>query len=87
MSENRGPLQRITSVGQDTKVYLRNDLKVDASEASFIATEQLDGDMFSFDTHSSKSDECGGVSVLANFDWTGGTFNMSVSVYYSAVLK
>ncbi|SBT15709.1 right-handed parallel beta-helix repeat-containing protein [Vibrio celticus] len=64
-------------ISQDTKVYLRNDLKVDASEASFIATKQLDGDMFSFDTHTSKSDECGGASVLANFDWTGGTFNMS----------
>ncbi|WP_112479726.1 hypothetical protein [Vibrio variabilis] len=64
-------------ISQDTKVYLRNDLKVDASEARFIATEQLDGDMFSFDTHASKSDECGGAGVLANFDWIGGTFNMS----------
>lgn len=64
-------------ITQDTKVYLRNDLKVDASDAQFLATEQLDGDMFSFDTHSTKSDECGGASAMANFEWSGGTFNMA----------
>ncbi|MBU2883546.1 right-handed parallel beta-helix repeat-containing protein [Psychrosphaera sp. B3R10] len=64
-------------ISSDIKVYLKNDLSVDASGASFIATTSLDGDMFSLDAHDIKSSECGAGTGLANVSWDGGSFDMA----------
>lgn len=77
---NTGQPLRLTGtyyISNDTKVYLKKDLTVDATGASFIATSNLDGDMFSFDANTIKSDECNSASVLADFSWKGGDFNMA----------
>ncbi|WP_171022292.1 right-handed parallel beta-helix repeat-containing protein [Thalassotalea litorea] len=64
-------------IDTDLKVYLKKDLIVDATGAKFIATSSLDGDMFSFDAHNSKSDECDSAATLVDLDWQGGDFNMA----------
>ncbi|WP_394171857.1 right-handed parallel beta-helix repeat-containing protein [Thalassotalea litorea] len=64
-------------IDTDLKVYLKKDLIVDAAGAKFIATSSLDGDMFSFDAHNSKSDECDSAAILVDLDWQGGDFNMA----------
>lgn len=77
---NTGKPLRLTGtyyIGTDLQVFLKKDLVVDATGAKFIATSNLDGDMFSFDSHSSKSNECNSTNVLANFEWKGGDFNMA----------
>jgi len=77
---NTGKALRLTGtyrIGSDMQVFLKKDLIVDATGATFIATSNLDGDMFSFDAHSSLSNECSSANVLADFKWTGGSFNMA----------
>ena len=77
---NTGKPLRLTGtywISSDTKVYLKKDLIVDATGAKFIGTSNLDGDLFSFDNHTTKSSECNSGGVLANFTWTGGEFDMS----------
>ncbi|WP_448248794.1 right-handed parallel beta-helix repeat-containing protein [Thalassotalea agariperforans] len=77
---NTGKPLRITGtfyISSDIKVYLKKDLIVDATSANFIATSNLDGDMFSFDAHTTKSNECNSAGVLADFTWKGGSFNMA----------
>ncbi|WP_111979805.1 right-handed parallel beta-helix repeat-containing protein [Algibacillus agarilyticus] len=77
---NTGKALRLTGtyyISSDTKVYLKKDLVVDATGAKFIATSNLDGDMFSFDAHTTKSNECNSANTLANFTWKGGDFNMA----------
>ena len=77
---NTGKALRLTGtyyISTDTVVYLKKDLIVDATGAKFIATSNLDGDMFSFDAHTTKSDECNSAGVLADFTWQGGDFNMA----------
>jgi hypothetical protein len=64
-------------ISKDTKVWLKKDLIVDATGATFIATSDLDGDMFSFDANDRKSIKCNSANVLANFKWKGGDFNMA----------
>ncbi|WP_440877048.1 right-handed parallel beta-helix repeat-containing protein [Thalassotalea sp. PLHSN55] len=88
-SKLKDALQQATNTGQaltitgtyyisaDMKVYLKKDLVVNATGAKFIATSSLDGDMFSFDAHTTKSNECNSAGVLANFTWKGGDFNMA----------
>lgn len=77
---NTGRALRLTGtyyISADMQVFLKKDLIVDATGAKFIATANLDGDMFSFDSHSTKSNECSSSNVLANFKWNGGSFNMA----------
>ncbi len=64
-------------ISSDLKVYLKHDLTVDATGATFIATDKLDGDMFSLDANDIKSQECDAADVLANVSWNGGSFNMA----------
>lgn len=63
-------------IDKDIKIFLRNDLDVDASGATFKATSDLDGDMFSIDANKVKSDDCGAGTSLADVTWKGGRFEM-----------
>lgn len=63
-------------ISKDLKIFLRKNLLVDARRAKFIATDKLDGDMFSLDAHASKSQQCGAKSMM-NIIWIGGEFNMA----------
>ncbi|KMT64844.1 right-handed parallel beta-helix repeat-containing protein [Catenovulum maritimum] len=77
---NTGLPIRITGtyyISNDIKVYLKKDLVVDATGAKFIATTNLDGDLFSIDAHATKSNECGSSNTLADFNWKGGDFNIA----------
>ncbi|MCM2680697.1 right-handed parallel beta-helix repeat-containing protein [Echinimonas agarilytica] len=64
-------------ISKDLKVYLKKDLKVNATGANFIATSALDGDLFSIDSNDTKSKECSSAGQLANVSWNGGHFNMA----------
>lgn len=77
---NTGKPLRITGtyrINSDIQIFLKNNLIVDATGAQFIGTSRLDGDLFSFDSHSTKSNECNSDNVLADFTWKGGSFNMA----------
>ncbi|KMT66889.1 right-handed parallel beta-helix repeat-containing protein [Catenovulum maritimum] len=77
---NTGIPLRLTGtyyISSDTKVYLKKDLIVDATGATFIATSSLDGDMFSLDSHDSLSSGCNSSGILANVHWDGGDFNIA----------
>lgn len=91
VSKLKDALQQATNTGQpltitgtyqiseDLRVYLKKDLIVDATAAKFIATENLDGDMFSLDSHGSYSNQCGSTDVIADVHWNGGDFNMALA--------
>lgn len=77
---NTGKALRLTGryyIAEDIRVFLKRNLVVDATDAVFIATPELDGDMFSFDTHRTKSKECNSEDIKADFRWSGGSFNMA----------
>ncbi|WP_395342267.1 right-handed parallel beta-helix repeat-containing protein [Ningiella sp. W23] len=77
---NSGKSLRITGtyyIDSDIQIFLKKDLIVNASGANFIATSNLDGDMFSIDAHSTKSNECNTSGKLADVTWRGGSFNMA----------
>ncbi|MFC1518605.1 right-handed parallel beta-helix repeat-containing protein [Pseudomonadota bacterium] len=79
-ASNTGKPLRIAGtyyINSDIQVFLKKDLSVDATGANFIATSELDGDMFSFDSNSTKSTECNSADIKANFSWNGGSFNMA----------
>ncbi|WP_269520509.1 right-handed parallel beta-helix repeat-containing protein [Alteromonas sp. BMJM2] len=57
-------------------ITLRKNLIVDATGARFIAKADLDGDLFSFDTKNNDN-VCNNRNQKANFEWTGGEFDMS----------
>ncbi|AWB65543.1 hypothetical protein C2869_03430 [Saccharobesus litoralis] len=80
LATNTGTPLRITgtyNISTDIKIYLRKDLIVDATGATFNGTSSLDGDMFSFDAHETKSKECGAGTAKMNFTWKGGSFDMA----------
>ncbi len=57
-------------------VFIRNDLNIDASSATFIATRSLDGDMISIDANTRLGTTCGPRQVV-DIEWDGGNFDMS----------
>lgn len=63
-------------IDKEITIHLRNNLVVDARRAKFIATSQLDGDMFGLDAHSTMSLQCGARSMM-NIMWVGGEMNMA----------
>ncbi|MGJ8691828.1 MAG: hypothetical protein ACSHW0_05055 [Thalassotalea sp.] len=76
---NTGQSVRITgtfNISEDMKIWLRKDLIVDATGATFRATSNLDGDMFSIDSNAIKSEQCSSTG-LADVKWIGGTFVMA----------
>lgn len=83
-------LQRATNTGESVtitgaftisspiRIAIRRDLTVDASGASFTATSDLDGDMFSLDVVRNLSDDCAySDGRLANVTWSGGSFQFT----------
>jgi len=64
-------------INTDQKVYIKKDLTVIATNAKFIATEKLDGDLFSLDAHRKFSNECNSDQISANVKWIGGAFDTS----------
>ncbi len=80
----KNALQKATDVGRkitiegtynistDIKVQVNRSLNVDARKATFVATKNLDGDVFSFDVRPSSFD----CPKDPKFTWLGGRFNV-----------
>jgi hypothetical protein len=78
-ASNTGLPVRITgyyNIHSPIHVIIRDKLIVDATDATFMAGSDLDGDMFSFDANYIYSSTCGNVEKV-DISWKGGLFNVS----------